>query len=89
MKSCYPEAHLCVLSSALTHHSALFINVELLQELCYQWPRRVDDEMYFGPRAGREGMRRFAVENPGLARHLETQERVEVLEGVMRKLSEL
>ncbi|KAI9324696.1 P-loop containing nucleoside triphosphate hydrolase protein [Zopfochytrium polystomum] len=86
-KACCPEVFLSAVAEKLTHHAVLFIYVELVNEFFFQIPRDVDNKLYY--ELDRWQIRQFAMENPAVARHLETQERKETLELVMQKLRAL
>ncbi|WFD30767.1 mitochondrial dynamin GTPase Msp1 [Malassezia sp. CBS 17886] len=82
-----PEAFLNVVADKLTYTAVMFINLELLAEFFYQFPREIDARL--GYDMSREDMVAFARENPTIRKHIDVQERKEKLEVVMRKLDDL
>lgn len=82
-----PEAFLNVVADKLTYTAVMFINIELLAEFFYQFPREIDARL--GYDMTREEMVNFAKQNPAIRRHIELQERKFKLEEVMLKLDEL
>ncbi|KAG0180868.1 dynamin-like GTPase mgm1 [Apophysomyces sp. BC1021] len=82
-----PEAFLNVIAEKLTYTAVMFIQVELLNEFFFQFPREVDDRLVY--HMNRKQMLAFAQENPPVQKHLELQERKLKLEEVMHKLDYL
>ena len=82
-----PETFLNVVADKLTYTAVMFINIELLSEFFYQFPREIDARL--GYDLNKEDIVRFARENPAIRRHLDVQERKEKLEAVMLKLDDL
>ncbi|ORX53362.1 hypothetical protein BCR36DRAFT_285003 [Piromyces finnis] len=83
-KSCCPEAFLNVISQKLANSAVMFIQIELLNEFMFQFPREVDNKLYYD--LSREEVNNFACENPTIRRHIELQKRKDALELVMDKL---
>ncbi|GAA6007313.1 hypothetical protein JCM10207_001584 [Rhodosporidiobolus poonsookiae] len=87
-KAFCPEAFLNVVADKLSQTAVQFINIELLVEFFYQFPRDLDTRLSSG-NLDRAELVRFARENPTIARHLALQERKEKLELVAEKLDSL
>lgn len=86
-KAFCPEAFLNVVADKLTYTAVMFINIELLAEFFYQFPREIDSHLVYDLDKGE--LTRFARENPGVRAHLELQDKKEKLEMVMDKLDSL
>ncbi|KAK4701821.1 hypothetical protein P7C70_g4405, partial [Phenoliferia sp. Uapishka_3] len=82
-----PEAFLNVVADKLSHTAVQFINIELLVEFFYQFPREIDTRMAYD--LNRSEIIKFARENPVVDKHLTLQERKEKLELVAEKLDTL
>ncbi|KAI7859602.1 P-loop containing nucleoside triphosphate hydrolase protein [Circinella umbellata] len=82
-----PEAFLNVIAEKLTYTAVMFIQVELLNEFFFQFPREVDNRLVY--QMNRRQILQFARENPPIQKHLDLQERKNKLEDVMDKLSYL
>ncbi|KAI9024415.1 P-loop containing nucleoside triphosphate hydrolase protein [Phycomyces nitens] len=82
-----PEAFLNVIAEKLTYTAVMFIQVELLNEFFFQFPRELDDRLVY--QMNRKQILEFARENPPIRKHLELQERKMKLEEVMEKLNYL
>jgi len=82
-----PEAFLNVIAEKLTYTAVMFIQVELLNEFFFQFPREVDNRLVYD--LDRQQIQRFARENPSIMKHLDLQERKSKLEDVMDKLNYL
>ena len=80
-----PEIFLDVVSTKLTQTAVLFLNVELLSEFYYNFPRELD--MRLGRGLSKEEVERFAREDPKVKAHLEVIRRKELLELVLEKMS--
>jgi len=65
----------------------MFINIELLDQFFYQFPREIDSRLMYD--LDRAEITRFARENPTVRRHLDLQERKDKLEEVMKQLQGL
>ncbi|THH14106.1 hypothetical protein EW146_g6178 [Bondarzewia mesenterica] len=82
-----PEAFLSVVADKLAYTSAMFINIELLDQFFYQFPREIDSRLLYN--LDRSEIIEFARENPVVRRHLDLQERKDKLEEVMKQLNSL
>lgn len=86
-KTMCPEAFLSVVAEKLTYTSVMFLQVELLNEFFFQFPREVDDRLYYD--LDKASLTAFARENPEVRRQLDLLERRSKLEEVMEKLGYL
>ena len=75
-----PEAFLNVVADKLAHTSTMFINIELLDQFFYQFPREIDSRLLYD--FDRNEIVEFAKENPEIRRHLDLQDRKDKLEDV-------
>lgn len=75
-----PEAFLNVVADKLAYTSSMFINIELLDQFFYQFPREVDSRLLYN--LDRKEIVDFARENPVVRKHLDLQERKDKLEEV-------
>ncbi|KAG6849728.1 hypothetical protein H0H93_005931 [Arthromyces matolae] len=75
-----PEAFLNVVADKLAYTSAMFINIELLEQFFYQFPREIDTRLLYD--LDRREIIEFARENPIVRKHLDLQERKDKLEEV-------
>lgn len=82
-----PEAFLNVVADKLAYTSAMFINIELLDQFFYQFPREIDSRLLYD--LDRKEIVDFARENPLVRKHLDLQERKDKLEEVMKQLNSL
>lgn len=82
-----PEIFLDVVASKLTSTAVLFLNVELLSEFYYNFPRELDSRL--GRHLSGEEVERFAMEDPKVKRHLDVIRRKELLELVLEKMESL
>ncbi|GES75592.1 hypothetical protein RCL_jg9120.t1 [Rhizophagus clarus] len=82
-----PEAFLNMVAEKLAYTAVMFIQVELLNEFFFQFPREVDNRLVYD--LDRKQILTFAKENPHIRKHLELQERKRKLEEVMEKLNYL
>ncbi|EHK99432.1 putative protein msp1, mitochondrial [Glarea lozoyensis 74030] len=79
-----PEIFLDVVSTKLVSTAVLFLNVELLSEFVYQFPRELDARL--GRGLSKEEVERFAREDPRVRAHLDVIRRKELLELVLEKM---
>jgi hypothetical protein len=79
-----PEVFLDVVADKLTSTAVLFLNVELLSEFYYNFPRELDVRL--GRGLSEAEVERFAREDPKIRRHLEVVRRKEKLELVLEKI---
>jgi hypothetical protein len=82
-----PEIFLDVVATKLTQTAVLFLNVELLSEFYYNFPRELD--MRLGRHLSQDEIERFAREDPKIKAHLEVIRRKELLELVLEKMESL
>lgn len=82
-----PEIFLDVVATKLSATAVLFLNVELLSEFNYSFPRALDSRL--GRHLSEEQIERFAKEDPKVKRHLEVIRRKELLELVLEKMESL
>ncbi|KPI35999.1 Protein msp1, mitochondrial [Cyphellophora attinorum] len=82
-----PEIFLDVVADKLTSTAVLFLNVELLSEFYYNFPRELD--LRLGKGLSVDEVERFAGEDGKVRRHLEVVRRKEGLEMVLRKIEGL
>jgi len=75
-----PEAFLNMVAEKLTYTAVMFIQVELLNEFFFQFPREVDNRLVYD--LDKKQILAFAKENPHIRKHLELQERKRKLEEV-------
>ncbi|CAG8680410.1 11586_t:CDS:2, partial [Gigaspora rosea] len=80
-----PEAFLNMVAEKLAYTAVMFIQVELLNEFFFQFPREVDNLLVYG--MNKNQILLFAKENPKIRKHLELQEKKRKLEEVMEKLN--
>ena len=78
-----PEVFLDVVADKLTSTAVLFLNVELLSEFYYHFPRELDARLGKGLSEGE--VERFAREDGRVAKHLDVIRRKELLELVLEK----
>lgn len=86
-KAFCPEAFLNVVADKLTYTAVMFINIELLSEFFYQFPREIDSRLVYD--LAREDLVKFARENPSVRRHLDLQDKRDRLGEAMDKLNQL
>ncbi|KAL8712154.1 MAG: hypothetical protein Q9220_003588 [cf. Caloplaca sp. 1 TL-2023] len=82
-----PEIFLDVVASKLTATAVLFLNVELLSEFYYNFPRELD--LRLGRQLGKDEVERFAREDQRVRGHLDVIRRKELLELVLGKMDSL
>jgi dynamin-like GTPase MGM1, mitochondrial len=82
-----PEVFLDVVADKLTSTAVLFLNVELLSEFYYNFPRELD--MRLGRHLSDAEVERFAREDPKVRKHLDVIRRKELLEMVLGKIESL
>ncbi|KAG5340908.1 hypothetical protein C0989_012660 [Termitomyces sp. Mn162] len=82
-----PEIFLNVVADKLAQTSTMFINIELLEQFFYQFPREIDSRLLYD--LDRREIIQFARENPVIRRHLDLQERKDKLEEAMKQLNSL
>lgn len=82
-----PEIFLDVVADKLTSTAVLFLNVELLSEFYYNFPRELDARL--GRHLSESEVERFAREDPKVRKHLDVIKRKEMLELVLEKMESL
>ena len=82
-----PEVFLDAAASKLASTAVLFLNVELLSEFYYNFPRELD--LRLGRHLSESEVERFAKEDPKIRQHLEVIRRKELLELVLDKMESL
>lgn len=82
-----PEIFLDAAATKLASTAVLFLNVELLSEFYYNFPRELD--LRLGRHLSEEQIEKFAKEDPKIRRHLEVIRRKELLELVLDKMESL
>lgn len=82
-----PEIFLDVVADKLTSTAVLFLNVELLSEFYYHFPRELDSRL--GRHLSDAEVERFAREDPRIRRHLDVIQKKEMLELVLQKIESL
>jgi len=82
-----PEIFLDVVADKLTSTAVLFLNVELLSEFYYNFPRELDVRL--GRHLSEDEVERFAREDGKVRRHLDVIRRKELLELVLGKMEGL
>jgi dynamin-like GTPase MGM1, mitochondrial len=89
MKNKYycPEVFLDAVATKLASTAVLFLNVELLSEFYYNFPRELD--MRLGRHLSEDQLEKFAKEDPKVKNHLEVIRRKELLELVLDKMQSL
>ncbi len=76
-----------MVAEKLTSTAVLFLNVELLSEFYYNFPRELDVRL--GRHLNDAEIERFAREDPRIRRHLDVIRRKEMLELVLKKIESL
>lgn len=82
-----PEVFLDAAATRLASTAVLFLNVELLTEFYYNFPRELDARL--GRHLSEDQVERFAREDPKVRRHLEVIRRKQLLELVLEKMESL
>ncbi|KAL9611100.1 MAG: hypothetical protein Q9167_004233 [Letrouitia subvulpina] len=82
-----PEIFLDVVADKLTSTAVLFLNVELLSEFYYNFPRELDARL--GRHLNESQIERFAREDPKVRKHLDVIKKKELLELVLKKMESL
>jgi hypothetical protein len=82
-----PEVFLDAAATKLASTAVLFLNVELLSEFYYNFPRELD--LRLGRHLSQDQVETFSKEDPKIKRHLEVIRRKELLELVLEKMESL
>lgn len=79
-----PEVFLDVVADKLTQTAVLFLNVELLSDFYYNFPRELD--MRLGQNLTPAQIESFAKEDPKIRKHIELQQRRDLLKLALDKI---
>ncbi|KAF8451846.1 P-loop containing nucleoside triphosphate hydrolase protein [Terfezia claveryi] len=82
-----PEIFLDVVAEKLTGTAVLFLNVELLSEFYYNFPRELDSRL--GRNLTPAQIEAFAREDPKIRKHIDLQKRKQLLELALQKMDSL
>ncbi|KAL2313404.1 Protein msp1, mitochondrial [Schizosaccharomyces pombe] len=82
-----PEIFLNAVSDKLVNTAVLFINIELLSEFYYQFPRELDQRLIHS--LSSEQLNAFVNENPRLKSQLQLQHKRQCLELALQKINSL
>lgn len=82
-----PEVFLDVVADKLTATAVLFLNVELLSEFYYNFPRELDSRL--GRDLSSVEVERFAREDPRVRKHLDVIKKRETLKLALEKIESL
>lgn len=82
-----PEVFLNAAATKLASTAVLFLNVELLSEFYYNFPRELD--LRLGRHLPESEVEKFAKEDPKIRQHLEVIRRKDLLELVLDKMESL
>ncbi|RLV96301.1 Dynamin-like GTPase MGM1 mitochondrial [Spathaspora sp. JA1] len=79
-----PEIFLDAVTSKITSTAILFLNVELLSDFYYNFPRELDQKFFNSMTP--EEIERFAKEDPKIKKHIELQARKDLLENASNRI---
>lgn len=79
-----PEVFLDVVADKLTQTAVLFLNVELLSDFYYNFPRELDTRL--GQNLNLTQIEAFAKEDPKIKKHIELQQRRDLLKLALDKI---
>ncbi|KAF3311236.1 dynamin-like GTPase mgm1 [Orbilia oligospora] len=82
-----PEVFMDVVAEKLTSTAVLFLNVELLSEFYYNFPRELDHRL--GRHLSQAQIEAFAREDPKIRKHVDLQQRKQLLELALQKMESL
>ena len=82
-----PEVFLNAAATKMSQTAVLFLNVELLSEFYYNFPRELD--LRLGRHLSDADVEKFAREDPKIKKHLDVIRRKELLELVLEKMESL
>ncbi|KAF3910947.1 Dynamin-1 [Dactylellina cionopaga] len=82
-----PEIFMDVVAEKLTSTAVLFLNVELLSEFYYNFPRELD--LRLGRHLSQAQIEAFAREDPKIRKHVDLQQRKQLLELALQKMDSL
>ena len=79
-----PEIFLDAVATKITNTAVLFLNVELLSDFYYNFPRELD--LKFFSNLSKDEIEKLAKEDPKIKKHIELQERKDILENALSKI---
>lgn len=79
-----PEVFLDAVATKISTTAILFLNVELLSDFYYNFPRELD--VKFFTNLSKDEIERFAKEDSKVKKHIELQERKDLLENALSKI---
>lgn len=79
-----PEVFLDTVTNKITQTAVLFLNVELLLDFYYNFPRELDDKFFTN--LTKEDVEKFAKEDPRVAKHIDLQARKDLLTTALDRL---
>ncbi|KAG7812973.1 hypothetical protein KL924_001721 [Ogataea haglerorum] len=82
-----PEVFMDLVAEKLTQTAVLFLNVELLSDFYYTFPRELEKKL--GQSLTPEQIEQFAKEDPKVKKHIELQERKELLDLALSKIEDV
>lgn len=82
-----PEAFMDVVADKLTQTAVLFLNVELLSDFYYSFPRELEDKL--SSSLTKDQVDAYAKEDPKIKRHIELQERKQLLELALNRIEDV
>ncbi|KAG7841713.1 hypothetical protein KL942_001592 [Ogataea angusta] len=82
-----PEVFMDLVAEKLTQTAVLFLNVELLSDFYYTFPRELEKKL--GKSLTPEQIEQFAKEDPKVKKHIELQERKELLDLALSKIEDV
>lgn len=82
-----PEIFLDVVAEKLTQTAILFLNVELLSDFYYSFPRELEKRL--SSNLTSEQIEEYAKQDPKVKRHIELQERKELLNLALSKIDDV
>lgn len=82
-----PEIFLDVVADKLTQTAVLFLNVELLSDFYYSFPRELEKKLSI--QLTHEEIETYAKEDPKVKKHIELQERKELLQLALTKIDDV
>lgn len=86
-KSQCPEVFLNTVADKLTATAVLFLNVELLSDFYYSFPRELEDTLTNG--LSKDQIDAYAKEDPKVKKHIELQERRDLLQLALSKIDDV
>lgn len=86
-KTICPEIYLDVINSKITNTSVLFLNVELLNDFYYNFPRELDNRFFNN--MSDEEMEMLAMEDEKIKNHIDLQKRKDLLTLALNKIESI